>query len=209
MKILLTSLGHLGGAVVKALSDANELRVLCRTEKDVPAETVIGDIRSYESVQKAAQGVDAIVHTAALWHRHIQSHTYKDFYDTNATGTFNVLEAAVAQGVPKVVFASTIGVYEQLISMAWGGICGSTAVRIDETWPIKAADIYAATKIIGETLCEYYSRDKGLETICLRFGAFFLGEGTAEYAARFHRGWLVDVNEDVNTTHEPPFLLPN
>jgi UDP-glucose 4-epimerase len=199
MKVLLTSLGQLGEAVITSLSGEYEFQVLCRKPQDDITDAFLGDIRSFESIEEAAEGTDAIVHTAGLWHKHIQSHAYRDFYDTNATGTFNVLEAAVKHGVAKVVLASTAGVYYEVLSAIFGGACGAESLHVDEHFPTKPYDIYASTKIMAEQLCEFYSRDKDLKTICLRFGHFPIRESTAQYASRFHRGWIVDVRDCVES----------
>lgn len=197
MKILLTSLGHVGGAVAASLSGEYEIRALLRRDSDEQVEVRIGDVRSYESVRDAARGVDAIVHTAGLWGRHKNTHSYREFYETNMTGTFNVLEAAAEQDVEKVVFASTAAVYEGLLGLLGRDFVEPKAIRMDEETQVKEYDIYTATKIMGEELCEHYSRKKGLTTICLRLANVPVGEGEPQHAAQFHRGWKVDVRDCV------------
>jgi len=66
-----------------------------------------GDIRSLQEVQDAMEGCDVVFHVAAdyrLWCRNPQ-----EIYETNVRGTRNVLEAARAHGVERVVYTSSVG----------------------------------------------------------------------------------------------------
>ncbi len=67
MRVLLTSLGQLGEAVITSLSGEYEFRVLRRKPQGEIADAFAGDIRSFDSMAEAAEGIDAIVHTAGLW----------------------------------------------------------------------------------------------------------------------------------------------
>lgn len=196
MKVLLTSLGHLGGTIARLLAGKHEVRVLRRRHEDVPYELIIGDIRAYDDVRRAAEEVDAIIHTAALWGKHLRTHTYRDFHETNVTGTFNVLEAAREEDIPKVVFSSSIVVHGLLGRKADERLAGiARAIAVDENFPRNPLDAYALSKVIGETMCEHYSNHFPISTICLRYGHFPDRERDAEYAAHFHRGFLVDVED--------------
>jgi nucleoside-diphosphate-sugar epimerase len=67
-----------------------------------------GDVTDYDSVAKAMEGCDAVIHTAGitqLWH-----HDRTVFYRVNVGGTRNVLEAASFHNVKKLVYTSTCGV---------------------------------------------------------------------------------------------------
>jgi nucleoside-diphosphate-sugar epimerase len=67
-----------------------------------------GDVTDYDSVTKAMEGCDAVIHTAGitqLWH-----HDRTVFYRVNVGGTRNVLEAASYHNVKKLVYTSTCGV---------------------------------------------------------------------------------------------------
>ncbi len=196
MKVLLTSLGHLGGTIAEMLAGKHNVRVLRRRQEDVPYEVFIGDVRAYDDVRRAAEEVDAIIHTAALWGKHLRTHTYRDFHDTNVTGTFNVLEAAREEDIPKVIFSSSIVVHGLLGRKADERLAGmSRAIAADENFPRNPLDAYALSKVIGETMCEHYSNHFPISTICLRYAHFPNRERDAEYAAAFHRGHLVDVDD--------------
>ncbi len=111
--------GSFGNAVLQRFlhTDIREIRVFSRDEKkqeDMRIELgndkvkfYIGDVRSYESIKSALDGVDFIFHAAAL--KQVPS---CEFYPmeavrTNILGTENVLNAALASGVKKVICLST------------------------------------------------------------------------------------------------------
>src|SRR6478736_488866 len=75
--------------------------------------TVIeGDIRDSDLVLRAMEGIDIVFHEAAI--RITQcAESPRLAHDVLATGTFNVLEAAVAAGVKRVVLASSASIYGQ------------------------------------------------------------------------------------------------
>jgi nucleoside-diphosphate-sugar epimerase len=93
-------------------------------------------------------GVDVLVHTPA-WHGiHLRERSERDFWELNVDGMFNVLQAAVAAGVAKVVWLS------------------STAAREAEPTP------YVFAKQVGERLCAYDHGRHGIRCIVLRPPAF-------------------------------------
>ena len=80
-------------------------------------------------------------------------------FQTNVGGTFNVLRAAVEQGVPRVVFTSSCHVYGEPI-----------ALPVDEESPLLAISSYGASKVTGEVYCRAFRREFGLQTVVLRLG---------------------------------------
>src|SRR3989339_1936881 len=67
----------------------------------------IGDIRDSERLQRAFRGVDFVVHAAALKHVPILEYNPFEAIKTNILGTQNIINAALDQGVEKVVLVST------------------------------------------------------------------------------------------------------
>src|SRR5437667_10715422 len=74
-------------------------------------EVVIGDVRDRELVRTATRHVDAIFHLAALPSTAPGLVSAGELETVNVQGTLNVLQAAVAEGVGRLVFASSASVY--------------------------------------------------------------------------------------------------
>jgi len=119
-KLLITGgTGSFGNAVLKRflVSDIAEIRVFSRDEKkqddmrkryaNSKLKFYIGDVRDYQSVLNATRGVDYIFHAAAL--KQVPSCEFHpmEAVKTNVIGTENVLEAAIQNGVKRVVCLST------------------------------------------------------------------------------------------------------
>ena len=68
---------------------------------------VLGDIRNYNSLQKASKNVDIIFHLAALKHVPIGEESPDEFIETNVKGTQNIRDVAIENKVKKVVLIST------------------------------------------------------------------------------------------------------
>lgn len=111
--------GSFGNAVLKRFlsTEVREIRIFSRDEKkqdemrialnDRKLKFYIGDVRDYNSIYQAMKGVDYVFHAAAL--KQVPS---CEFYPmeavrTNVIGTENVMNAATASGVKRVVILST------------------------------------------------------------------------------------------------------
>ena len=111
--------GSFGNTVLKRflLTDVREIRIFSRDEKKQEEMRIalnnpklkfhIGDVRNYDSIYNAMKSVDYVFHAAAL--KQVPS---CEFYPmeavrTNILGSENVMEAAVSQGVSRVIILST------------------------------------------------------------------------------------------------------
>ncbi len=111
--------GTFGNAVVDMGMKVGfrEVRIFSRDEKkqddmrarlgDAPVKFYIGDVRNYDSVLQALQGVDFVFHAAAL--KQVPSCEFfpLEAVQTNTLGAENVMKAAIAAGVSKVIVLST------------------------------------------------------------------------------------------------------
>lgn len=111
--------GSFGNAVLKRFLDTDiaEIRIFSRDEKkqddmrkhysSPKLKFYIGDVRDYQSVLNATRGVDYIFHAAAL--KQVPSCEFHpmEAVKTNVLGTENLLEAAIQNGVQRVVCLST------------------------------------------------------------------------------------------------------
>lgn len=120
-KILLITggTGSFGNAVLRRFldTDIKEIRIFSRDEKkqddmrkkynNPKLKFYIGDVRDYSSILNASRGVDFIYHAAAL--KQVPSCEFHpmEAVKTNVLGTENVLEAAIANGVRRIVYLST------------------------------------------------------------------------------------------------------
>ena len=115
MRVLVTgATGFVGANVARLLVErGDEVRVLARagsrrTNLDgLPVEIALGDLRDPNAVRRAVRGCRRVFHVAAdyrFWARHP-----RDLWESNVAGTRHVMEAALAEGVERVVHTSTVG----------------------------------------------------------------------------------------------------
>jgi UDP-glucose 4-epimerase len=168
MVLVTGSAGHLGEALVRTLRSSGHeavgLDVLAS-----PFTDHVGSITDRAQIQRAMQGVDAVLHTATLHKPHIATHSRQDFVDTNITGTLHLLEEATASGVTAFIFTST--------TSAFGGTlrppAGAPAVWVTEDVRPVPRNIYGVSKTAAEDLCEIFHRRHGLACLILRTSRFF------------------------------------
>lgn len=97
-----------------------------------------GDILHRDTLTAAMTGMDGVFHLAAVWL--LQCHQYPDTaFRVNVEGTFNVIQAAIATGIQKVVYSSSASVYGDALS---------TPMVEDHAYNNQT--FYGATKIAGE-----------------------------------------------------------
>ena len=121
-------------------------------------ELVEGDIRSYERTHTATQGIDIVIHLAALPSvpRSVQDPLTTN--DVNVTGTLNVVLAARDAGVRRVVFASSSSVYGR-----------NEALPKRETLVPMPISPYGVSKLAAEQYCMGFSAVYGIEAVALRY----------------------------------------
>jgi UDP-glucose 4-epimerase len=165
-KVLVTGgAGFIGSHVVDKLIDRGvEPRIfdLVPSSHHDDVETVTGDLTNAEDVRRAVRGCDAVIHLAAIAD---VNHVAADpawAEVVNSRGTFQVLEACRAEGVGRVVYGSTIWVYN-----------GQPGVADEDTSVQLPSHVYTATKLAGEMYCRAYSEQYGIDSTILRFGIPF------------------------------------
>lgn len=169
MRILVTgSAGHLGEALVRTLRDAAH-DVIGLDIAASPYTDAVGSVADRAFVDHCMRGVQAVLHVATLHKPHVATHTRQDFIDTNITGTLNLLEAAVAQGVGAFVFTSTTSVFGDALTPP----PGAPAAWITEDVMPVPKNIYGATKTAAEDLCQLFHRNQRLPCLVLRTSRFF------------------------------------
>jgi nucleoside-diphosphate-sugar epimerase len=162
--------GTIGPRVVQALSQAG-FRIRSFSI-DAPAagmfpqsvEVLLGDVTDQTAVQSALSGVDAVVHMAALLHLVHPPPAMNEKYErVNIGGTATVVEAAIKEGVQRVVLFSTIAVYGP-----------SNGCVLNEMSPTCPDSFYAQTKLAAEHIVLKAKSPDGrpLGTV-LRLGAVY------------------------------------
>jgi UDP-glucose 4-epimerase len=116
-----------------------------------------GDILQTDILNTAMKGMDSVIHLAALWL--LQCYEFpRAAFDVNIRGTFNVLEACVANDIQRLIYSSSASVYGDALMEA-----------MPEDHPYNNWTFYGATKIAGEHMFKAYHRRYGLNGVGLRY----------------------------------------
>ena len=113
--------------------------------------------------------MDAVIHTATLHKPHVATHSKQAFVDTNITGTLNLLLEAVVAGVRSLIFTSTTITFGHALTPA----PEAPAAWVTEDVVPLPKNIYGATKLAAENLCELFYRKHQLPCLILRTSRFF------------------------------------
>lgn len=185
MKYLVTGgAGFIGSNIVRSLvGQDQQVRVLdnlasghlsnLETVSD-KIEFVDGDVRDYWTVSQAVQGVDYVLHQAALPSvpRSVENPLTSNV--VNIDGTLNVLEASRQAKVKKFVLASSSSIYGE-----------SEELPKHEKMTPAPLSPYAITKLTGEYYCQAYWQLYDFPTVSLRYFNIFgpQQDPKSEYAA--------------------------
>ncbi len=121
-------------------------------------EIIDGDIRDLNAVNKAANGVEYVLHLAALASVPLSIKDPGTSHEVNVTGTLNVLQAGRLAKVRKVVFSSSSAVYGD-----------STELPIREEAERHPLSPYAVGKLNGENYARTFWETYKLPTVSLRY----------------------------------------
>lgn len=155
-------------------------------------ELIEGDVRSYHIVREAVQGVDFILHQAAL---PSVPRSIKDPITTNEVnviGTLNILDAARECSVKRVVFASSSSVYGNNLVLP----------KREDLVPDPISP-YAVSKLAAEKYCKAFYEVYGLETVCLRYFNVFGSnqDPNSQYSAAIPKFITAILNGDRPTVY--------
>jgi nucleoside-diphosphate-sugar epimerase len=153
-----------------------------------------GSITDRPSISKLLQEhkFKAVIHTATLHKPHIGSHPKIDFVDVNITGTLVLLEEAAKANCKAFVFCSRTTTFGRALT---GTGKNGSAVLVDGNVVPVPKNIYGATKIASEDLCELIYREEGLSVIVLKFARFFPETDDAEERRSAFEDRNLKVNE--------------
>jgi dihydroflavonol-4-reductase len=146
MKVAVTGAsGHIGSCLVQELKKQGaEIKVLVynsgRTQDETGVEIIRGNLLEPESLTALCEGTDVVFHLAAQIA--IDNRSSGNVYETNVTGTKNIIKAAIHSGVRKFIHFSSIHAFQ----------IGSPDQLLDENRSLVESDktIYEFTKAEGE-----------------------------------------------------------
>lgn len=154
--------GFLGCHIVRALLERDtEVRCLVRATsprtnlEGLEVELVEGDLRDRAGLERAIKGCEVVYHCAADYRLYVRRPA--EMYASNVEGTRNVLMAAAAAGVGKIVYTSTVGA----LGLRFDG------TPADETTPVtleKMVGHYKRSKFLAERVAEEWVA-KGLPVV--------------------------------------------
>jgi UDP-glucose 4-epimerase len=176
MNILVTGgIGRIGRFTVAHLLDqGHQVRILDReAEADIASDVqnfIQGadyhqvDITDYANLRPHFEGMEAIVHLAAI--PFPRPGMDAEIFDINCAGTFNIYQAAAEAGIRRVVSASSINALGDKFGIR------PTPLHyfpIDEDHPTWTSDVYSFSKQIVEETAAYFWRREAISGVCMRF----------------------------------------
>ncbi|MCV0393557.1 MAG: polysaccharide biosynthesis protein [Nitrosopumilus sp.] len=160
-KILITGgTGSLGQALTAKLleTNVNTIRIFSRDEskqvqmqsgiQDKRLRFLIGDIRDFHRLSRALEGIDIVIHAAALKHVPVAEYNPFEAVKTNVDGTQNLIEACLDNNV-------------------------KMALAIGTDKAVSPFNTYGATKFLMERLfvsANYYKGNRDIKFLCVRYG---------------------------------------
>lgn len=175
MKILLTgATGFVGGYIAEALSkDGHEVKALVRPRSDTEmlkswgVGLVEGDLMDEESLRKAVQGIEVVVHAGGMPSYLPEAKNDQILYFKATTlGSFLLLEHARLAGVRQFLFIGSILVYGLTLNdMRYS--------PVDEEHPRRPRDQAGIHKEALESYCRFYHRAFGMNTSVYHLGVVF------------------------------------
>lgn len=191
-KVLVTGgSGSIGQKIVKELLkyDVDVVRVLDNNEtalfdleNDLNSSKIrifVGDIRDYKRLERAFKDIDIIFHAAAYKHVPLCEYNPMDAVKTNVGGTQNIIDAAIACDVKKVILIST-----------------------DKA--VNPVNVMGATKLLAERLMissNAYSGANGTKFSCVRFGNVLNSRGSVipVFKKQIKNGGPVTITDEAMT----------
>ena len=164
MRIVVTGgSGKAGRWVVRDLRehDHDVLNVDVVGDDSPHGQSVRTDLTDLGSSIEVIRGADAVVHLAAIPAPELLPPT--ETFRNNTLSTYNVFQAAVHEGVGRVIWASS----ETVLGLPFD--TPPAFAPIDESHPPRPESSYALSKLVGETIASQFSRRHGIPFVGLRF----------------------------------------
>jgi nucleoside-diphosphate-sugar epimerase len=183
--------GRIGRAIYVRLGREHDVIGLDR----VPSSTadVVGDLADEQALARLLDGVDAVVHVAAMHAPHVGLVADAEFERINVQATDRLLDACLKRGVRRFVLTSTTALYGDAVPAA------GAAVWLDEATEPQPRTIYHRSKLQAERLVAAAGGGGSMRTAAIRMSRCFPEPANRMAAYRLHRG--VDAR-DVASAHQ-------
>lgn len=167
MKIFLTGTQSFVGTELIAKCDKEGIEVFgCDSAEPVDRRFGQMDIRSKDIVDLIPEGVDAVVHLAALSSNRQCDDNAHECFDVNVMGTLNMIDAAMAKEAKQFIFASSEWVYDRFAE--------NETKDVDSAIDIAAVDTeYSLSKLVSEANLRQKYQHGFCDTTILRFGIIY------------------------------------
>jgi len=175
-KILVTgATGRIGANLIKRLLEKNyKIRAFVMENdpkigklKPFNIEIVYGNLLDFKSIKDAVNGVDGVIHLAAIMVKP-KNMARSIYFDINVKGTFFLTEAANEYGkIEKFIFSSTDATYSAL---------NPKYLPINEVHPRRPYFLYSLVKVLGEEIVLESFRENQLPVTILRLGSVMAGD---------------------------------
>ncbi|MET9799999.1 NAD(P)-dependent oxidoreductase [Streptomyces sp. NPDC006368] len=163
--VLLTGAAGGLGTLMRGLLPAYgyDLRLLDLAPIEGEPDAITADLADKEALREAVRGVDAIIHLAGI----SLEAPFEKIMRANIEGTYNLYEAARAEGVRRIVLASS----NHAVGFTPRPRPGDPLIPIDT--PRRPDTYYGLSKCFGEDLAQLHWDLHGVETVSVRIGSCF------------------------------------
>jgi len=161
-KVLVTGgAGNIGSSFAEHNHERYDLRLMVYELNDKAkrlerfGEVIQGDITDLDSMRRACEGIDTVIHLAA---NPSPEATWASLLKVNIEGTYHTMVAAKAAGCRRLIYASSIH--------AVSGYPVDRQVMAED--PVNPGDLYGVSKCFGEALGRYMAEQQDLSVIVCR-----------------------------------------
>ncbi len=159
--------GFIGSQIVDELAANNEIIIIDnfsigkwknieKHKANAHVHVEEADVRDLDAMVRLTKHVDIVFHLACACVRASLNHPL-DSHEVNATGTVNMCQASLVNGVQRLIYTSSTEVYGDALY-----------VPMDEKHPFNPTNAYGASKLAGEFYALAYSRAYGLPSVVVR-----------------------------------------
>ena len=182
MNTLITSAASdLARALAQSLSSVHRIRLTDVVDVETQFEFVRCELGHDEETDKLVRGIDVIIHLAQLPPERVAAAQDPEnlTLDFLTRCTYNLLMAASQEKVARVIYASTLQLFDTC-DEDW---------TVTESWrPRPTTDVFPLSRYLGEFVCREFAREGRLKVTCLRLGTLVKAEEAANQPV--NTAWL-------------------